>query len=795
MKIHLMTAMAILAWMAAAVAADGGVVAYEQGKVYGPIEILGNEPRTVDGNGAIIDGGGTNRCATLGQGVTLKNFTFRNGTAAVGGGVWGGKVENCTIRDCTASEYGAAVANCKVSATTITGCKLMLGDSGTAAMHGGIAADSTLDGVTITGCRVELGTATPGFGGIAANSDLIGCTVVGNTLDASGDHYGLLFYGGSLESSTIQGNSVGSSVGNVAAYMRVTPSGCTLDKSPGPTPPDPVYPQPDPSTYQSETDPVLAIGEGMVGRYYRPVYLDQLNRGLGRSYDRKTTVKAEGLPSGLKLVKESTGNGLYDYSITGVPTEPMDGVTRIAYVRVTDTAKNVLFLPLEALRILPATVARFPDATNKVEYWKFPVAAVWPGYAGHEENWTFSGWPAGIKFAASAMMYNGNQVPGGYVYGKPTKVGVYTVKATERAEGVTYKNTHYATFVVRYEDGLEPTPVVKPTPAAVLDLPSDMHVTVSGVKDIRVGVACEWAVTNTPYSTVTVSGLPSGLRLVSSNVTDRVTRMKTYFYRVTGVPTRAGYFLSTFTAKLNGVSSKSTVAFNAVALPDWAQGTFDGGADETFPAVGQVTFTMSKAGKLSGKWMSGGTNWTLRADSYASYDWGDGSYLADVTYKTGSGKTARSFTDELTVTVDWLGGIATNGMFLAYQNNWKYDPWKTLGKTIAKAPAFEFKPYADAGDDHTNDFISLKFSASGKVTVKASYFKSVSKAGRISWTTASGSAVLCPQGQPGEGDAFPAVVFVYLPPKKGTPTAEAGYSACVRLWWNGEKFVEWADPE
>ena len=99
---------------------------YEKGKVYGPIVILGEETVTVDGHGAIIDGGSAARCATLGPNVTLKNFTFRNGKAAVGGGVWGGKVTNCRISGCTATEYGAAVVNCAVSATAITGVRFRL---------------------------------------------------------------------------------------------------------------------------------------------------------------------------------------------------------------------------------------------------------------------------------------------------------------------------------------------------------------------------------------------------------------------------------------------------------------------------------------------------------------------------------------------------------------------------------------------------------------------------------------------------------------------------------------------
>lgn len=223
MKRQLMTVMALMA------ACVGFGATYEAGRTYGPITILGDEAVTVDGHGAIIDGEGKARCATLGPNVTLKNFTFRNGKAAVGGGVWGGKIENCTIRDCIATEYGAAAVNCKVSQTTITGCKHPLDGAVKAAMHGGIVADSTLDGVTITGCRVELGTTVPGFGGIAANTALKDCTVTDNTLVTSGDHYGLLFYGGTLSDSVLIGNSIDSSVANIDAYMKVTPTGCTLD--------------------------------------------------------------------------------------------------------------------------------------------------------------------------------------------------------------------------------------------------------------------------------------------------------------------------------------------------------------------------------------------------------------------------------------------------------------------------------------------------------------------------------------------------------------------------------------
>ena len=599
--------------------------------------------------------------------------------------------------------------------------------------------------------------------------------------------------------------------------------------------------------------------------------------------NRKITIKAEGLPKGLKLVTtalkdaKNKATGYYAYTVEGVPTETMDGSSRMAYVRVTDNKVQTLYaLDLAVLWAKAYEDKLFPDGEEKSAYVNFSVTNLWPDVAAHPNNWTFSGWPAGIKYATKAVTSRQkidgvnvtltNALP--YeVYGTPTKAGRFSVKAVEKIVGTSYKSTHVATFTVwpQGEVGEEwtdqayvgvyrksdvsvksasglPTGVkftakdivskevvtteanhfygtptkagtyavtlthddgsktqflwtITPAEAPTFELElSETEVDPETAKaTIRAGVEYGWAISNTPGSKVTASGLPTGLKLLSTPVKEG-TKTVGYTYAVAGVPTKAGEYFATFKTTLNGVTVLRTAAFTVLDLPVWAQGTFDGGADETFPVGGQVTFTVSKVGKLSGKWMSEGTNWTLTAASYDRYDDTTASYVARVVGKAGSGKAARVVTNELVVAEDAVGGLAANELFLAYQSNWKQEPWKSLGTKVAKAPAFEFEPYAGAGDDHTNDVISLKFAATGKVTVKASYFKSVSSAGKISWTTASGSAALCPQAQP-DGETFPAVVFVYLPPKKDTPTADEAYAVCVRLQWDGEKFVEWADPE
>ena len=756
--------------LAAASAAFGE--SYDPAVHGNPIVMLTDEAIVIDGNGTTIDGGGTNRCATLGPNVTLRNFKLKNGFAAIGGGVYGGRLEACEISGCQAGESAAALAGCTAVGCTISGNRMTPSDS-SAAVHGGLLLDATLTDCTISGNDLAFGGKAPVFGGLGERVTVSGGTVKDNAVRCdTGVCYGLRF-----AYSTVDGAYADFDDGTGGAADDPTHDDPTHDD---PTSEDP---QPDPSAFEPEPPFLPAVGEGMVDRYYAPTYLDLLNGGLARTFDKRTTVKAEGLPTGLKLVKTAVEGG-YSYSIEGVPKETLDGTARRAYVRITDAAKNVTYFPLSRLRIQPAVTAVFPPATNKVAYWKLPVAKIWPDYVGNEKNWTFSGWPSGIRFATKETKYDGAQVAAGRVYGKPTKVGVFTVKATEKIVGTSYKSTHLASFAVFYEDGVEPSaPAVKPEPAFDLST-GDLHETVETVKDINVGVACDWAIDVEPFATVSASGLPTGLSLKSQSVKDPASNKSYKTYAVQGVPSKDGFYLTTFTVKKDGVTVKRTAAFRVEILPAWAQGTFDGGADESFAVGGQATFTVSKVGKLSGKWMSLGTNWTLSAAAYARYDRDVTQYVANVVGKTGSGKKAVAFTNELTVAASEeaeLGGLATSELHLAYQNRWGAEPWKTIAKKFAKASEIAYVPTGFA----TNETVSLKVGATGKVTVKGKFVKSVDeRTRRVTWHSASGSAVLCPQTAPSDDGSFDGVVFVYFPPKAKTPLAD-GYDACVWVRWSG----------
>lgn len=226
---------------------------YEKAVHGNPIVIPdADEPVVIDGDGAVIDGGGKFRCATLGKNVTLMNFTLRNGTADWGGGAFGGRLIGCTIEDCkatlaggaygstlencivtgcTATESGASLGDCTATGCTISNCKRPAAATGVA-VHGGILFGSTLTDCMISGNRADFtGNQAPAYGGIGENVDLTKCTVTNNEVVCEARTcYGLRFAYSTVEGEAVEFDD--SDVGD----------------DPGPTPPDPP-PGPDPEAF------------------------------------------------------------------------------------------------------------------------------------------------------------------------------------------------------------------------------------------------------------------------------------------------------------------------------------------------------------------------------------------------------------------------------------------------------------------------------------------------------------------------------------------------------------------
>ena len=255
------------------------------------------------------------------------------------------------------------------------------------------------------------------------------------------------------------------------------------------------------------------------------------------------------------------------------------------------------------------------------------------------------------------------------------------------------------------------------------------------------------------------SGLPSGLKFATKQVKDKVCGTVPA-WTVYGVPTKAGTYTVVFTKKVGKVTHRASSTIVVTALPAWAVGTFNGGG-----AKGQVSLTVGKTGRISGKYLADGKSRSLSAASFSYQTEGD-AYLADVVMKAGSVKE----TLELTLVPDEsFGGVvfcddSQGELFTARLNRWKDAAWKAVGKMIANRALT------------LASGVELKFAANG--TAKAAY--------REGKKTYSGSAVLVTVGEPSAA-GFDGEVWVYIPPKKG---AFDGWCEQATVRWDGTAFAE-----
>lgn len=479
-----------------------------------------------------------------------------------------------------------------------------------------------------------------------------------------------------------------------------------------------------------------------VGRYFK-LSLSALSIPVDTN---KYTVKAEGLPKGLKLVTEPKKDAknkviAYRYCLEGVPTETLDFETQKAYVRVTKPDRSQALWPLH-LKVVAETPQVLPEGCVNVPWEAYSIANLWPDAAVHPKEWSFTGWPTGLKYNNTAKPVTAKQRIDGVnvtvtnarpyeIYGTPTKAGDYTVKATHthKVGTASVRETFTATMRV-WADGEKtvwndqayvvvtksldefgtvksvtglPTGLKftakdltdrtygaiaantvygKPTKAGtfvvtlMLPDPGDARKTVKtsylwtiapadaptfeldmgevgpdprdAMTQIAQGATWSFAITTSdPAAKVTVTGLPTGLRLVQ----DKATKL----YTVEGIATNPGDYFATFKTVLNGVTTVTTMAFTVKANPIAA--TYLGvvcahpAADaEARYAVAEVT--VAAAGTVKLTYTEGKTKYTASVKSFEWDGWGYQGTARGLVLKASSADKKLGYGDRV-VTVDF----------------------------------------------------------------------------------------------------------------------------------------------
>ena len=334
-------------------------------------------------------------------------------------------------------------------------------------------------------------------------------------------------------------------------------------------------------------EPVLVYEGGIVGKA-----LGEYVRQIFPQADATWTYK--GWPTGLKYttkpVKDKTLGEIPAYAVYGT-------FTKAGRFTVTATA------PVPGTKYkntYTAILTVWPDQNARSQKDRFThqaYAPFEPMMAGDVKS--ISGLPPGLKHTLKTLTDKTfGEIPGGTIYGMPTKAGVYTVTAK--------------TFDGKSSSILWTIPPPD-APTFALDMGT------APVEDMKAqivqGANQSFAIAASEGAKVSVSGLPSGLKLVQDKTT------KTY--TVQGVATKPGEYVVTFKTVLNGVTTVTTTAFTVKGNPFTA--TYRGyayarPADGAAYRLAAAEVTVAAAGTVKLTYTEGKTKYTA---SVKSFDWDD----------------------------------------------------------------------------------------------------------------------------------------------------------------------------
>ncbi len=518
-----------------------------------------------------------------------------------------------------------------------------------------------------------------------------------------------------------------------------------------------------------------------------------------------------GLPTGLKFATKKTTAKIGSKKVTVAAYSVYGKTTKAGLFNITAKKKKGSFYETLKFRVMVmpkavntavftesltniTTMAYVPIAWNlatgeAIVPSVLPVPFV-PSSSGGKLT-KVSGLPTGLTFAAkdTYAYTNAKKKTGKYlkqsgqtIVGTPTKPGTYVVTFTKKVKKVT--KTAQIVWTIVPNDA---------------DLSLGFNTKGGVVESGTAGLAYTnlLAFTATAGATVTPSGLPKGITLAGDKDSGN--------WAFSGFTTKAGTYLVTVKATLNGNTVTQRLALKVDGLPSWAKGTFNGYVEGADGATnGLSTITVSSVGKISGKFQELGTNWTISAASYTDYDAAATNYTAAVTAKYAykyvtknvNGKKQkvpqykmRYFT--LTVSSDALGGVAVleevdGSAVHTWQNLWG-STYKAVGKelfyTSKKAQYKEF-PFDGATPEGAalgltaQEKLTLKVTVKGVVTATMIYDTGKKKKGKTVYYKPTCSTVVIPTTAP-DADPFEGVAFVYFAPSLAN--GFAGFVSCVQF--------------